>query len=333
MGNNRRTLLKPGWGMCACFASSLLALAATQVRADSPGDSADLVPLTELKSGTYRGEMGGLYGGGRNEPSEAQQATARRAAAQIEPVDRWGFPNPGGKIVLLSIGMSNTTQEFSRFKQLADADEKKSKRLVIVDGAQGGQAAQQWSRPDAPPWGRAEDRLYMEGVTPAQVQVLWIKQAEISPARLGEFPSHARTLADNIIRILNIAYERFPNLRLAYLSSRIYAGYATTQLNPEPYAYESAFAVRWVIEAQEKGSDPRLYDDSSRGTARAPVVLWGPYLWASGNHPRAIDGLTWQRDDLGRDGTHPSDAGRQKVATQLLRFFESDSTARGWFCK
>ena len=42
--------------------------------------------------------------------------------------------------------------------------------------------------------------------------------------------------------ILNMAKERYPNLRVAYLSSRIYAGYATTPLNPEPYAYESAFS-------------------------------------------------------------------------------------------
>ena len=51
-------------------------------------------------------------------------------------------------------------------------------------------------------------------------------------------------------QIVRMLKGRFPNLQLAYVSSRSYAGYATTELNPEPYAYESAFAVRWLIQDQ-----------------------------------------------------------------------------------
>ena len=50
-----------------------------------------------------------------------------------------------GKIGLLSVGMSNTTQEYSRFKQIADADPAKSRQVVIVDGAQGGETAMRWA--------------------------------------------------------------------------------------------------------------------------------------------------------------------------------------------
>ena len=42
--------------------------------------------------------------------------------------------------------------------------------------------------------------------------------------------------------------QRYPNLRLTYLSSRIYGGYAGGMLNPEPYAYEGAFTMRWLIQ-------------------------------------------------------------------------------------
>ncbi len=123
---------------------------------------------------------------------------------------------------------------------------------------------------------------------------------------------------------------RFPNLQLAYLSSRIYAGHATTALNPEPYAYESAYAVRWTIQRQMAG-EPALNADPAKGAVVAPVALWGPYLWADGTSPRASDGLVWQREDFAPDGTHPSPSGRQKVAALLLRFFQGDPTTQPWY--
>ena len=112
----------------------------------------------------------------------------------------------------------------------------------------------------------------------------------------------------------------------------IYAGYATTALNPEPYAYEGAFSVRWVIDAQIKG-DARLNYDSQRGEVTSPVVLWGPYLWGDGVTPRKADGMVWKRDDFAGDGTHPNDSGRRKVADLLLGFFHADPYARGWYLK
>ena len=98
-----------------------------------------LTPLTELGTQKYRGEDGGLYGGGRNEPPPAQREAALREAANVQPLNAAGQPAKDGKIVLLSVGMSNTTQEFSRLKQLADTSAAKSPSLVLVDGAQGGQ--------------------------------------------------------------------------------------------------------------------------------------------------------------------------------------------------
>lgn len=302
-------------------------------------DSVGLTPLTELGTATYKGETGGLYGDGRNEPPAAHLAAARKETANIRPLDAQGQPSPNGKIVLLSIGMSNTTQEFSAFKKLADADPMKAPRMVLVDGAQGGQAAEQWTDPKGVKskagervWTTMETRLKDAGVTPRQVQVLWIKQALVGQGRFGEFPAHARKLEKDLATFLNIARERFPNLRIAYLSSRIYAGYATTQLNPEPYAYEGAFSVRWLIQAQIKG-DPKLNFDPDKGAVQAPLLLWGPYLWADGNKPRK-DGLVWKRQDLvARDGTHPSIDGRKKVADLLLAFLKTDPLARTWFLK
>ena len=60
---------------------------------------------------------------------------------------------------------------------------------------------------------------------------------------------------------------------------------ATGGLNPEPYAYESAYAMRWLIQEQMAGR-PELNADPSRGAVSVPVLLWGPYLWADGEKGR-----------------------------------------------
>jgi hypothetical protein len=299
-----------------------------------PRESIGVKPLSELGGETYKGQTGGLYGNGRNEPPPSLATAATAAAARIQPLDAEGKPSPTGKIVLVSFGMSNTTQEFSTFKRLADADPAKSPLVVIVDLAQGGKAAEQWNDPGAvgqQTWNTAHARLKAADVTPQQVQVVWLKQALIMPARFGEFPAHAKKLEEELVKNIELLKQHFPHLQLAYLSSRIYAGYAATPLNPEPFAYESAFAVRGVIEAQQAG-ETRLNHDASRGAVRAPVVLWGPYLWGDGTTPRK-DGVVWRRDDLAGDGTHPSPSGRTKVAELLLAHFQTDPFAKPWFCR
>ena len=175
-----------------------------------------------------------------------------------------------------------------------------------------------------------EKRLQAAGVTPQQVEVVWIKHANARPTE--PFPRHVEKLESDLTTNLHQLKSKFPNLRIAYLSSRIYAGYATTTLNPEPYAYESAFAVRDLIQAQMKG-DAALNFDPAKGEVKSPLLLWGPYLWADGMKPRKSDGLVWKREDLrGEDGTHPSvTTGRDKVATMLLHFFKTDATTKSWF--
>ena len=295
----------------------------------APQWTGHLTPLTELGAARYKGEDGGLYGSGRNEPPVAHREAALREAAKIQPLDADGKPTKDGKVVLLSVGMSNTTQAFSRFKQLADPDPTKSPQLVIVDGAQGGQTGMRWADVKTPLWAEVDSRLQRAGVSAKQVQVVWMKQAEAGPANLGEFPRHALVLKTNLVASLHNLKAKFPNLRVAYLSSRTYGGYATTQLNPEPFAFETAFAPRWLIQDQIAGR-PELNFDPARGPVKSPLLLWGPYLWADGETPRQADGFRYRKEDFGTDGTHPTDAGRQKVAGLLLKFFLSDPTAQ-WF--
>ncbi len=284
---------------------------------------AALTPLTDLGAdGRYEGEDGGLYGGGRNTPPESHRRAAGAELARIRPLDARGRPAADGLIGFISLSMSNATQEFSRFKTLADTSPLKSARVAIVDCAQGGQAMAEWARADARPWQVALDRLAAAGVSPQQVQVAWAKLANKAPT--GSLAEHGRKLERDTLALLQIARTRFPHLRVVYLGSRTYGGYATGGLNPEPYAYESALAARWLIQRQIHG-EPELATD------RVPLLLWGPYLWAEGARGRRGDDLVWLREDFAADGVHPSDSGRRKVAGLLLGFLTTDPLARSWF--
>ncbi|MCX6634544.1 MAG: hypothetical protein NT090_05585, partial [Acidobacteria bacterium] len=299
------------------------------VKEHPPRESTGMIALTDLEKGAYRGEQGGLYPGGENVPPPAHLEAGLKMAAQVTPLDREGKPSPDGKIVLMSVGVSNTTMEFQTFRQLAAAGKELNPQLVLVDGAQPGQAAEQAANPQSQYWRVADQRMDSAGVTNAQVQALWIK--ETYPLYDGQlpFPGEAKKLQGWLAGILHTAQARFPNLKLAYLSSRIYAGYALSAANPEPFAFEFGFSNKWVIAEQIAGK-PELNYDPAKGPVRAPWIAWGPYLWADGVKGRN-DGLVWLREDLGQDGMHPSNAGREKVARLLLQFLKTDPTARPWF--
>ena len=297
-----------------------------------------LVPLTEMTE-PYQGEDGGLYGGGKDEPPKAHKAAAERATAAIQPLDANGKPSPDGKIVLLSIGMSNCMRKFEALQRQARRDPQKAGNMVMVNGAQGGVTANTWAKGPARmsgqgrrrgnPWKVVEKKLTQAGVTSKQVQVVWLLHANVGSGEA--FPRWAKRLQEDIRKCIITARTLYPNLRIAYLSSRTYGGYATSTLNPEPYAYVSAFSVRWLIQNQIKG-DAGLNHDPGKGAVKAPLLLWGPYLWANGLTPRKSDGLTYSIDDYRpQDGTHPSRKGYAKIGGLILRFFKTDPLTRKWF--
>lgn len=287
-----------------------------------------LIPITDLGSGTYAGYQGGLYPGGVNTPPAGHLTAAVARSSQIVPRAADGSPSPDGWIGMIAVGMSNTTHEFGAFERNADADSTRNARVVLLDTGFGGQTATIIANPSAGYWSTMMQRIAAMGLTPAQIQVAWLKEAEAQPP--NDFPLHAQALRDTLKRVVQNLHDKFPNLMICYVSSRIYGGYsAQGTLNPEPQAYESGFSVKWMIEDQIDG-DPALNFGQVGGDVRAPLLLWGPYLWADGPTPRS-DGLIWELGDLEGDHVHPSPAGEQKVARLLAAFFASDPTAASWW--
>ena len=189
----------------------------------------------------------------------------------------------------------------------------------MIDAARNGAAATQIAVPFGDYWIHVDRQLQRCEVSPAQVHVAWLKAALAREPR--GFPENARLLRRTLRSIVGILRTKFRQLKLVYVSSRTYGGYSESDLSPEPIAYESAFAVKWLIEE-------RINNSSSDRSI--PWVSWGPYLWADGVTQRS-DGLIWERSDFEPDGVHTSAQGALKVATMLLEFFQKDTAGNLWF--
>jgi hypothetical protein len=311
------------------------------------GATTGFVPLIDMGSQTYLGFSGGLYPNATNTmPSDHHQIGLNQGRA-IRPLDTQGNPSANGKYVLLSIGMSHATQEFCSqsgalpcdswtFMGQAAADNAVNKtQLVIANGAQGTKTASYWDSPNDPDYDRVRDTVLVpQGLSEKQVQAIWLKAANASPTvSLPSSSADAYTLEKNLGNIVRSLKVRYPNVKQVFISSRSYGGYAETRLNPEPYAYESGFSVKWLIEAQIRQARNGTIDPQSGNlnyTTVAPWVAWGPYPWADGTNARS-DGLTWQASDFQSDGTHPALPGERKVGQMLLNFFKTSSLTTCWF--
>ncbi len=289
-------------------------------------------PLTDLGNRVYirmdgqnTGFTGGLYPDGSNVRPPAHEAAGVNIAAQIAPLNAAGARDPHGKIVMIGIGMSNAAQEFNAFLNQAKSDPGVNPSLVIVNGAQPGMTAEDWIDPDASTWSVVNQRLSANNLTPEQVQVAWVKNTRTGS---GPFPGRTQVFEGDLRAIVRNLKTHYPNIKIAYLSSRTNSYTYWDGLAPEPGAYETGFAVKWLIESQING-DPELNYDPGRGPVVAPYLSWSAYLWADGPNPRS-DGLVWLPTDMVWDCTHPSANGEAKVAQMLMDFFKRDTTT-GWF--
>ncbi|HEY2251611.1 MAG TPA: hypothetical protein VGH74_11145, partial [Planctomycetaceae bacterium] len=109
------------------------------------------IPLNDLGMGLYLNQFqGGLYPNGSNVVPATHAVVGLARAAAIEPLNTAGVPDPNGKLGLISIGYSNSTQEFCSqsglgpcnpwtfMGQAATNSGVNHSTLAIVNGAMGG---------------------------------------------------------------------------------------------------------------------------------------------------------------------------------------------------
>ncbi|NNE44957.1 MAG: hypothetical protein HKN12_12180 [Gemmatimonadetes bacterium] len=303
-------------------------------------DTTTTIPLMDMQGLSYHGHAGLLYPEGNDCPPAH---IARQPAI-----------DPNQPIVMLSMGFSNVMQEFCdrqagnigpqncasySFIGQAAGDPSVNSNLILVNGAQSSRVSTDWDQTSDQPYGVVRNWLSQQGLTRNDVQVMWGKHANMRPNfSLPSGNADAFNLLQTYGNILRTLKTEYPNLKQVYLSSRIWCAAgpegpcAPGSANDEPFAYEGAYAVKWLIEAQINqlnglGQDALAGD---LGLDVAPWVAWGPYLWAHNGNVRS-DGVTWSRSDLGNDCAHPSQAGKTQVGTMLLDFFKTSPLTTDWF--
>jgi len=297
---------------------------------DVSGTNTPIVPIDVLGAGTYLDAEGGLYPDGSNTRPGDDDAYGVGLAQAIVPLNSQGQYDPDGKEVVLLLGSSEAYVEGAQLATDANADPAKNPAVVLVNGAQG-QSVAAFAAPGSAYWNTIMTTfLPNAGVNANQVVAAWFEPADAQIT--GTFPDDISSVTTDVEDVARDLLTLFPNIKLVYFSSRAYGGYANglrNPLNPEPYAYEDGFAVKWAIQDQLDG-DPSLNYNPQNGAVTAPWMSWGPYYWGNGLTLRP-DGLAWSCPDFVSDGNNPSNTGVEKVANELLNFFESDDTTTPWF--
>ena len=306
------------------------------------------IALTDLGRGTYYGHQGGLYPNGLNQPPPDHDSAARAQRNRIRPLDVNGDESPFGKYVLLSIGNATASQvwcsasssppcgswTFMGRAALAPAVNRAS--LVIVNGAERSDSSAGWTSAASANYDRVKiGRLNPLGLSENQVEVVWLNlESDHAKYSLPSDSADAWKFAFSLGQTVRALRTRYPQLLMVFISSSIYGGNDTTAYNPEPFSYEEGFSVKWLIESQineMRASAANPWAGSlSYAKKTAPVIMWGPYLWANGMTPRA-DSAFWSRLDFEPDGVHPSQLGESKAAGILLEFFKNMPYTKCWF--
>ncbi len=116
------------------------------------------------------------------------------------------------------------------------------------------------------------------------MQAVWFKLVVPNPSQ--PFPVEARRLAAHYVATLQNIHKFFPNAKVAFASNRTYGGYTKANGSPEPWAYESGFAVKWALADQIAGK-PELNYDSAKGEVNA--------VWAEGSRRSVRSCCTFSR--------------------------------------
>lgn len=302
-------------GVCVLAVVLSAAFALSRSSAGEAFDPATLKPFTSGEA--YLGSETGLYPGGKIEMPAAHRKAGERLAAQIQPLDAQGKPDPKGRILALAMGHSNCKMYMGALiKKLAEQKNELKPQFELVSCAVGGNQLPEISgNYDGPVWLNMKKATERPGCSNLQVQALFVHttwhgagNGKRSPPE--EFPAEMKKMQAALQAVLQKCATLYPNLKIAFVTCdglRHFTGF-------EPHVWREAFAFKWLIENQIKGEAGTEFEGEKR---KIPWLEWGPYIWDN----------TWDRSYFS-DGVHPAQKAQDIVIDKYWKHLTEDSVAR-----
>lgn len=297
-----------------------------QINCSAPNTG--LTPFLDLQTGYYMGYQAGLYPGGTNILSGPHLKSGKTIAQGIKPLDGDGNVNYGdGAVLIVSFGPSVPGHIFNKFVQHIRDPSVNYNLNPCVDAVNlciGGKDISYGTDDSTADdyWSDLVSNVEAIGYTAEQVQIGWMYFNAKGLTEEPVFPDNSILMKDLFVKFINKSKEYFPNLKIMYVSSRHWGGYADTTLTEyyslaEPASYQNSWTVKWLIEEQINNTNPLL---QYRGAnPKAPYLLWGPNFWCDGNIRRLYDDKRYVCElsfDLD-DGYHLSDQQDSKDALDI----------------
>lgn len=280
--------------------------------------STGFIPVADLGKSTFNGFVGGKYPDGNNDIPLLHFNKGMEMCADIKPLNAEGiYDTVNGKIGFMVLGFS-TAAMTGRFVRSIYESQNPDDKLEIIIGAQGGKDINSMTNASANYWLIVDSIVKGENMTLEQIQIIWISSGDILSYQQS-FPEQCYTQIEKYQLMLQEIKNKFPNVRAAFISDRTYAGYIGDvgegpQELKEPSAYYNSWTVKWLIEKQINGEKGFTQDE-------IPFIDWGPSLWTDGVKGNK-NGYTWNCEDSGKGGIHPSSKGRMKEASMVYLYFK-----------
>ena len=153
----------------------------------APAQLFKATPITDFQSGeTYQGHAPVW-------PSSSHDTDGHNIGQSIQPLDTNGNPSPDGVIVVSSAGHSIPEREtcgdqinggkcfVGSFMSALKANPAVNPKLVMINGAEEGAGMFEWAYSGSNVFSRIKKLLATQGLTPAQVQVIFWDGVENQP--------------------------------------------------------------------------------------------------------------------------------------------------------
>jgi hypothetical protein len=287
--------------------------------------TANLTPLNDLGTRTFKGYVGGLYPNGENAPSGTYADDLLAISNTIVPLDTAGNPKSFGQVLFISLGASTASDNMTTLRLKTVGNPLTYSKLHLLNCCQAKTGVlSQMSNPNSDYWKHVLSVMKKAKAGARQVQVIYMETDD--SLKLQNFPDRAIEIKNRIKAAMLVMKQKCPNLKVLYLNGRTRSFGNNTDWNREPSPHYFGWACKWLIGDQIDGVPGTEYKGPN---PVAPIATWGFYEWAK-TTPRTTDGYAWLKTES-TDGLHATPAGLDSIARRFQNFLLTDPYASKWY--